>query len=377
MRSGITQITSSTQDGIDVFRIERRGLREVFATVVPSASDDLISPVQRLQRLLQRLRAEVLEMRIFGSIDAHPDCNEALLGQFGRVEWPVTYIQGKSCLGRPIAGIQAHAVSGVSVETIWLDGHPAGRAFEDDHARYCVLGDLCSHDRATSRTAQARGTLEKLENGLALAEMDLHCVIRTWFFINDILEWYSGFNAARSETYAARGMFNRYLPASTGIGGRNPDDAAVVAAALAMQAKGDDVVVMEIPSPLQPSPREYGSSFSRAVEVRTPDCRSVYISGTASIDRGGRSAHEGDIDAQIRRTLEVVGVLLRSRGMRFSDVARANAYFKHPAEAGALNRYAGDYGLPLGRVIVSHNDICRSELLFEIEVDAVKCLVQE
>jgi enamine deaminase RidA (YjgF/YER057c/UK114 family) len=216
-----------------------------------------------------------------------------------------------------------------------------------------------------------------LEKSLALAGMDLRCVVRTWFFINDILEWYSGFNAARSETYAARGMFDRFLPASTGIGGRNPDDAAVVAAALAVQPKGDDVVVKEISSPMQSSPRDYGSSFSRAVEVTTPDRRSVYVSGTASIDRSGRSAHEGDVGAQIGKTLEVVGALLKSRGMRFSDVARANAYFKYPGDADALGKYAAEHGLPMGRVIVSRNDICRSELLFEIEVDAVKWTAQD
>jgi enamine deaminase RidA (YjgF/YER057c/UK114 family) len=210
-----------------------------------------------------------------------------------------------------------------------------------------------------------------LEKGLALVGMDLGCVVRTWFFISNILEWYSEFNAVRSETYAARGMFDRYPPASTGIGGRNPDNAAVVAAALAVQTKGADVVVKEIPSPMQSSPRDYGSSFSRAVEVTTPDCRSVFVSGTASIDRIGRSVHEGDVGAQIGETLKVVDALLRSRGMRFSNVARANAYFKHPEDAGVLSRYASEYGLPMGRVIVSRNDICRSELLFEIEVDAV------
>jgi hypothetical protein len=67
-------------------------------------------------------------------------------------------------------------VSGTSIETVWLDGRPVGRAFEDDHARYCVLGNLCSHDLATSRDVQARGTLENLEKGLALVGMDLSSV---------------------------------------------------------------------------------------------------------------------------------------------------------------------------------------------------------
>lgn len=311
-------------------------------------------------------------MRIFGAIDAYPNCNEALLGQFGRVDWPVTYIQGDSCVGGAIAGVQMYAVSGASVETLYLEEVPVGRVFEDDHARYCLLGALHSRDLSLSRELQARATLENMDKGLALAGMDLRCVVRTWFFIDSILEWYGDFNAVRTETYGARGLFDRYVPASTGIGGRNPDDAAVVAAAVAMRAKGEDVTVREIPSPLQCSARDYGSSFSRAAELSTPDFRSVLVSGTASIDRDGNTAHAGDVDAQVALTLEVVGAILQSRAMRFSDVTRANAYFKHRGDAGALSKYGSRCGLPVARVVVSHNDICRDELLFEIEVDAVR-----
>jgi enamine deaminase RidA (YjgF/YER057c/UK114 family) len=211
-----------------------------------------------------------------------------------------------------------------------------------------------------------------MEEALALAGMDLRCIVRTWFFISDILEWYREFNSVRTEIYRARGLFDRYLPASTGIGGRNPDDAAVVATALAMQGKGDDVVVKQIPSPLQCSARDYGSSFSRAAEVSTPDFRSVFVSGTASVDKDGRTAHVGDVDAQVKLTLEIVGAILQSRGMQFADITRANAYFKHPGDARALSEYGSQFGLPAARVVVSHNDICRAELLFEIEVDAVR-----
>jgi enamine deaminase RidA (YjgF/YER057c/UK114 family) len=244
--------------------------------------------------------------------------------------------------------------------------------FEDDYARYCVLGNLQSADRSGSRAAQARDTFENMEKGLALAGMDLGCVVRTWFFVSDILEWYADFNAVRTQTYAAKGMFERYVPASTGIGGGNPGDAAVVAIALAMQAKDDDVLVREVPSPLQCPARDYGSSFSRAAEISSPDFRSLLVSGTASIDRNGSTMHAGDVEAQIGRTLEVVEAILQSRGMDFADVTRGNAYFKRPGDSKLLSSFVSHYGLPTGRVVVSHADICRADLLFEIELDAAK-----
>jgi len=44
-------------------------------------------------------------------------------------------------------------------------------------------------------------------------------------------------------------------------------------------------------------PMEYGSSFSRTVQVAVPDHRRLYVSGTASIDRDCRTAAEGDLPA--------------------------------------------------------------------------------
>jgi enamine deaminase RidA (YjgF/YER057c/UK114 family) len=318
------------------------------------------------------LEAEILEMRVFGATEIVRDCNEALLGQFGRVDWPVTYVYGDRCAGGAVAGIQVHAISGVSVASVCLGGSVIGRVFEDDYARYCVLGDLHCSERSRSREAQAHDTFENMEEGLALAGMDLGCVVRTWFFISDILEWYPLFNAVRTEIYAAKGIFERYVPASTGIGGRNPGHLAVVAAALAMKAKDDDVVVREIPSPLQCSARDYGSSFSRAAEVSSPGFRSVWVSGTASIDPDGRTMHVGDVQAQIGRTLEVVEAILQSRGMEFAHVMRGNAYFKHPKDVELLSGYGRHHELPTGRVVASQADICRDDLLFEIELHAAK-----
>ena len=57
--------------------------------------------------------------------------------------------------------------------------------------------------------------------------------------------------------------------------------------------------------------------------------------------------------------------------MSHSDVTRANAYFKYTKDAPAFKGYCEKYGLPASRIVVAHNDICRNELLFEIEVDAI------
>ena len=208
-----------TEDGIDVVLVEHGGLTEIFATALPHAADDLASLLHRLRRVLQDYRGEFLEMRIFGTVGDLASCTRLLRELYGPIDWPLTYIQGASCFGDAVAGIQLHAVAGASVDTLRRDGLPVGRVFEDDFARYCVLGNLQSSDPPRPRERQTRDTIGQLNGSLASAGMDIHNIVRTWFFIDDILGWYPAFNRVRSEIYAAEGVFDRYVPASTGIGG--------------------------------------------------------------------------------------------------------------------------------------------------------------
>jgi enamine deaminase RidA (YjgF/YER057c/UK114 family) len=161
------------------------------------------------------------------------------------------------------------------------------------------------------------------------------------------------------------------MPASTGIGAGNCAGVAVVAEALAIKAKEQNIHIYEVPSPLQCPASDYKSSFSRAVEVVLPDHRRLYVSGTASIEPGGRTAHVGDVEKQIALTMDVVEAILASRQMGWSDVSRAIAYFKDIQDASLLDSYCSKKRLPLLPMAVAHGDICRDDLLFEIEVDAV------
>jgi enamine deaminase RidA (YjgF/YER057c/UK114 family) len=321
--------------------------------------------------MLQELNAEILDLRVFGSLSEYPGCKATLRAHFPDVDWPMVFIDGKGCESGAVAGVQLHAVAGVEVDTVRLDGKPVGRCFETDEARFLILGDLQSHDPSSPRTTQAAHSIQRMEQALQEARMDLTHVVRTWFYVNDILDWYQDFNAVRSEIYAERGLFGHYVPASTGIGGRNPWGLAVVGSALALQAGSEGVSVQEVASPLQCSARDYGSSFSRACEVTASGVRWVLVSGTASIDPEGSTVHHGDVEAQVGHTFDVVRAILESRGMGFGDVTRANAYFKNSEDAGVLPAFLTEHGLPASRTVVSHNDVCREDLLFEMEVDAV------
>ena len=140
----------------------------------------------------------------------------------------------------------------------------------------------------------------------------------------------------------------------------------------AVQPKTDRVKIEAVESPLQCSAEDYKSSFSRAVEVALGDHRTVYISGTASIAPGGETLHLNDSEKQIALTMEVAEAILESRDMSFSDAVRGIAYFKDIADVPLLAKYCKERNFPQIPFAISHSEVCRDDLLFEIELDAVK-----
>jgi enamine deaminase RidA (YjgF/YER057c/UK114 family) len=95
------------------------------------------------------------------------------------------------------------------------------------------------------------------------------------------------------------------------------------------------------------------------------------VSGTASIEPGGRTVWVGDITGQIDRTMEVVAAILHSRGMGFGDVTRATCYYQRPDDRAGFEFWRTAHHQMAMPVVDTHSVVCRGDLLFEIELDAV------
>ncbi|HEY0945471.1 MAG TPA: Rid family hydrolase [Opitutaceae bacterium] len=141
-------------------------------------------------------------------------------------------------------------------------------------------------------------------------------------------------------------------------------------AAWAVQPRRPGASVSDVRSPRQGPAPAYGSAFSRAVEIDSGGRRRVLVSGTASIAPDGKTAWIGDPGKQVALTMEVVAAILESRGMTFADVTRATAYFKAPAYRDIFEAWRKVRALQAMPVVAVHCDICRDDLLFEIELDA-------
>jgi enamine deaminase RidA (YjgF/YER057c/UK114 family) len=95
------------------------------------------------------------------------------------------------------------------------------------------------------------------------------------------------------------------------------------------------------------------------------------MSGTASIAPAGETLWRGNTRRQIDQTMQVVEAILASRGYALADLNRAIAYFKHGADAPLFAEWCAARGVSIPFVPIEC-DICRDDLLFEIEADAFK-----
>ena len=359
------------QAGLSLHRWTSGLMQELFLTATPAAGEDVFTLLQKVARAIRMEEAQIVALEISGPLDFEEDVHGVLLEALGETEVPITWILPamEQSPSAQIAGLHCWAASGVPLTPVRLHGRLVGRVIEGDSYRLCRLGDIRpSLPSEAPPVLQAREVFSLLADALHSAGFHFQDLSRTWFFNDRILEWYGDFNRERDEFYRKLALHRADLPASTSIGGRNRAGAALQAGALAVSGQ---VVNKAVASPLQGPAADYGSSFSRARELRWPGHRRLYISGTASIAITGETLNVGDCPAQIRRTLTVVSALLASRDMSWSDVRRAVAYLRNPADLACLQQMLAAHNLSPQPLMVSPQTICRDDLLFEIEVDAL------
>lgn len=198
---------------------------------------------------------------------------------------------------------------------------------------------------------------------------DYH-VQRLWNYLDSInagggdQERYRQFCAGRLEGMNC--YFESGFPAATAIGHATPAGHLQIYC-LASMAPG-----MRIENPRQLSawryPRQYGPvspSFARA--MRLPAGDGLAISGTAAI-QGHSSLHAGDLDAQLHETLTNLNSLLAAGNMSgdFGRQSPIKAYVRHQHHMTEVDAFLGEH-LPHSPRLLLQADICRSELLVEID----------
>jgi len=320
-----------------------------------------------------------VQERVFADLRLAPEVARGRERGLGSA-WPVppTFVEGAPVGREGIAGVHVVGARGTARHVVEGDA-VYGTVVETADARLLGLSDVGR--RAASRllpgpAEDAGASIAAAEELLAREGFSFRDVARTWFYLRDILDWYGPFNAVRNAAFRRMGLMgpngDGKIPASTGIEGRNARGGWCALDLVAMQAKpGGRFRMSRLHNRRQNEATEYGSAFARAMEVVLGNSRVVFVSGTASIDDHGRTVHAGDFDTQARYTLEAVAALLEGAGARLGDVVQATAFVKNPCDTRAFERIVERSPLAAVPLVTTVADVCRDDLLFEIDATVV------
>lgn len=115
-------------------------------------------------------------------------------------------------------------------------------------------------------------------------------------------------------------------------------------------------------------PRQYGPSspsFARATTLELVDHKLLFISGTASI-LGHNTVHRDDLRLQLYTTNDNILYLLKENGFKRDNIETLRIYLRHQEDLDECQAIVEEL-FPNTRAIYTHADICREELLVEIE----------
>lgn len=122
------------------------------------------------------------------------------------------------------------------------------------------------------------------------------------------------------------------------------------------------------------------TSFNRALEIDFGKYKLLIISGTASVGSKCQTMYKGNFEAQARHTYKNIKDILTARGFKVSDVIKWKIYLKDIDKYYArFNKVRDNFfkenrvlRKDMGASVCVQAELCRKDLLVEIEVIALK-----
>ncbi len=261
----------------------------------------------------------------------------------------------KQLVGTPADGMRNELlVRGDRYSLLWTANYTNSDTFDGYAQTKTIFNELTS-------TIRGQG-MNLLDNAL-----------RTWIYVRDVDNHYKDMVRARREFFAVNDLTEktRYL-ASTGILGLADAPEKIVSVdslSIGGLAQGQ-IVRMEAPSHMSPT-ISYGVTFERGLRVRFGDRSHLHISGTASINNKGEVLHLGDAEAQTRRMLENVRVLLDAQGATFDHLMYIIVYVRNIHDRYSVERVLKEQIDDRIPFVLVDAPVCRPTWLVELEGIAV------
>ena len=288
--------------------------------------------------------------------------------------------------------------AGVSVDIYTLDDSTCIRIEEQDDLCYGIIESeeetmlfiegIPASDFKASVKEQSREVFGKMERLLSAHGFAVDDIVRQWNYIGSIVSHRAGkqnyqeFNDARTHYYSTGEWHNGY-PAATGIG---TEGDGIVVGCIAFKSKNGGNIY-PIDNPLQIAAHAYSKQvlidddanaqkstpkFERAKVIETKRGVCCFVSGTAAI-RGEESVDATSARSQTIKTIENIEHLVSKQnlvrcGCKPYELkfAKIHIFIKEAKDYEEV-RAVVEQRWPNVSALYSVADVCRSELLVEIE----------
>ena len=303
------------------------------------------------------------------------------VGSFFRENEPVLSYVSQPPLDTPLL-VEIHSFAPDEDDRITFrhNGEMPYVLLENKSGRFLFAGGFQGNVLHSGTERQAEEAFRSLEAVLEREGFPWHSIIRQWNYIENITAFdgtdqhYQAFNNVRSEFYGKADWPNGY-PAATGIGANLGGilidvDVAVFSSPEAFSTPIDNKLqiaahayserVLEVSKRKKSTPK-----FERAKSMTFQERKLVYISGTAAI-RGEESLAGVGLERQSRITMENIRELIGDARLEMLRVYLKN---KSDYEEAMQLMESYDLNIPISYMWA---DVCREELLIEIEGIAIR-----
>lgn len=289
---------------------------------------------------------------------------------------------------------------GFSIDVYALEGEADFQIKEQNGVCYGIIESAAekmlfvegipASDFSESVRRQSQEVFAKLDALLSAYGFAVDDIVRQWNYIGNIVSCrdgkqnYQEFNDARS-LYYAKGEWKRGYPAATGIGAAG--NCIIVGGIAFKRAKGEGEGVYPIDNPLQIAAHVYSKKvliddaenamkstpkFERAKLIESERGACCFVSGTAAI-RGEESMDASSAKLQTIKTLENIEYLVSKENLvRFGckpydlNLVKLQVFIKNKEDYNEVKAVVEER-YPHVQTIYTIADVCRSELLVEIE----------
>ncbi len=271
--------------------------------------------------------------------------------------------------------------------------------FQRGPLKMVVASGLSQTTETTDILHQSEAAFGQLQNILLEEQMEFSDIVRQWNYIEQITgnfyhdnsssQHYQIFNDVRSRFYESANFKNGY-PAATGIG---MDCGGIIIDVIAARFE-DEKSIVAVKSPVQVDAFSYSKDvlaenhampdfsrstpkFERAKILNTPESQLIFISGTAAII-GQVSNLKLSVAQQTEMTIQNIMSLISSENLfkhgiestEDATITYLRVYVKHSKDLVQVKTICFNY-FPFLPILYVVADICRAELLVEIEGQAI------